>query len=421
MGWKTAVNTNIYIAEEDADGLIPDDPALQAHRYVSCGLEGTYDTIKSDTKLPGRNPSKNYRGTDSNAGDFAVNFAPNEYEKLLAAVLCSEHGFVKDSELSDDTHDVFKMLPGNKQRSFALLKEFSQDPKLYQLFRGVQVNTLGIQFTIGALVKMTFGLMGSNNPLLEETLPVGMANKLTAFDTDEYITTKGNWKYKGEEEPEPVEYIDGVDISLNISNNMSDLKGLFQPEAIDKSLNMLDITGNINEYVKDGKLYNRAKRGADGTLYITVRSDKHDIEYTLVLNISFDNSTMSGDSQLQYALPFTTYGEDRFYIIKKAPAAPEVVEPEPEPEPEPEIDVEGVTLNKNTLTLVEGETEQLEATVEPDEATNKEVTWSSSDEGVATVDPDGLVEAVAAGNAVITVTTEDKGFEATCSVEVTAV
>jgi hypothetical protein len=324
MSWKTAANTNIYIQEETPDGQLQPSPNVQSHRYVSCALEGSYDTINSDTKLPGRNPSKNYRGTNSNAGDMVINFASDEYDKLIAAVLCSENGFVRSEERSTPEHDVFVLIPGNKQRAFMLLKEFTQDPRLYQLFRGVQINTLGISFTIGALIKMTFGLMGANNPELDEAAPFSLTNRIPPPETDEIITTTGSWEVKGPDDAAPVEYIDGVDISLNISNNMTNLPALFQPEAIDKSVNMLDIKGTINEYVKDGKLYNLAKRGADCQLIITVKAPKDDIEYKFILNISFDNSTLSGDTQLQYALPFTTFGENRFVLIKKAPAMSEL-------------------------------------------------------------------------------------------------
>jgi hypothetical protein len=319
MGWKTAVNTNLYLIETPNDTLSA-TPELQALRNVSCSLEGSYETIQSDTKLPGRNPSKNHRGTDANAGDLVVNFAPLEHDKLLEAVLCSEEGFVKNTALSDSDTNVYDMVIGNKQRSFALLKEYTQEPKLYQLFRGLQINTAAISFTISAVVKMTFGLMGANNPELEDDAPIDMTDKLAALTTEEFITLQGSAKFKGPDDPVPVEYIDYVDINLNINNNMADLKGLFQKESIDKSLGMLDITGTINEYVKDGKLYNLAKQGKGGELHITVYSEPDDVEYEFILQISFDNSTLSGDTQLQYALPFTTYGEDRFIIRKKVAA-----------------------------------------------------------------------------------------------------
>ena len=82
------------------------------------------------------------------------------------------------------------------------------------------------------------------------------------------------------------------------------------------------------------------------------------------------------------------------------------------------VSVTEVTLDKTELTLTEGETETLTATVKPDNADNKKVTWSSDKTEVATVDGAGRVTAVKAGEAVITVTTEDGGKTATCRVTV---
>ena len=82
------------------------------------------------------------------------------------------------------------------------------------------------------------------------------------------------------------------------------------------------------------------------------------------------------------------------------------------------IPVTGVTLNKTALTLNIGANETLTATVAPADATNKKVTWKSSDAAVATVDANGKVTAVKAGEATITVTTEDGGKTATCKVTV---
>lgn len=84
------------------------------------------------------------------------------------------------------------------------------------------------------------------------------------------------------------------------------------------------------------------------------------------------------------------------------------------------VSVTGVTLNKTQLNLVEGNSEGLTATVTPSDATNKNVTWSSSNSSVATVDATGKVTALSAGNATITVTTADGSKTAVCSVSVTA-
>ena len=84
------------------------------------------------------------------------------------------------------------------------------------------------------------------------------------------------------------------------------------------------------------------------------------------------------------------------------------------------VNVTEVTLDKTELTLTEGETETLTATVKPDNADNKKVKWSSDKTDVATVDGAGRVTAVKAGEAVVTVTTEDGGKTATCKVTVKA-
>lgn len=82
--------------------------------------------------------------------------------------------------------------------------------------------------------------------------------------------------------------------------------------------------------------------------------------------------------------------------------------------------VTGVTLSASTLNITVGESETLTATVEPADATDKTITWSSSDETKASVDENGEVTAIAAGTTTITVTTFDGGFTASCEVTVAA-
>ena len=79
--------------------------------------------------------------------------------------------------------------------------------------------------------------------------------------------------------------------------------------------------------------------------------------------------------------------------------------------------VSNITLDKTELSLSIGDSETLTATIEPGDATNKTVTWSSDKPGVAAVDASGNVTAVAAGNATITAMA-DGGKTATCVVQV---
>ncbi|MBR4749397.1 MAG: Ig-like domain-containing protein [Abditibacteriota bacterium] len=77
-----------------------------------------------------------------------------------------------------------------------------------------------------------------------------------------------------------------------------------------------------------------------------------------------------------------------------------------------------ITLNKTSLSLETGKSEQLTPAVTPDNAFNKGVTWLSYDESIATVDADGNVKGVAPGATTIRVKTKDGGFTAKCKVKV---
>ena len=84
------------------------------------------------------------------------------------------------------------------------------------------------------------------------------------------------------------------------------------------------------------------------------------------------------------------------------------------------VSVTGVSVSPTTGSIAYGEsTLTIKATVTPSNATNKAVTWTSSNENVATVSVKGVVTAVSAGTATITATTMDGGFAATCTVTVT--
>jgi|GEM_PF-2771543 len=115
---------------------------------------------------------------------------------------------------------------------------------------------------------------------------------------------------------------------------------------------------------------------------------------------------------------FTTYGikmnddayKFEFYVVKE----------DVTPEPGDPVLVSSVSLNQEALTLEEGKTAQLIASILPENADNKEVAWNSSDSGIATVDATGLVTAVTEGTATIIVSTKDgSDLSAQCAVSVT--
>jgi uncharacterized protein (TIGR02145 family) len=168
----------------------------------------------------------------------------------------------------------------------------------------------------------------------------------------------------------------------------------------------------------------------DGTPSITVSGDKPGGKITITVNVDW---TAKPDVTWLRVVPESGKGSDQPVTI--------TVTCDPNPNPEPRegkititaggiskeitviqpavvIEVTGITLQPAEAALSDGETVQLTATVEPDNATDKSVTWTTSDAQVATV-ADGLVTAVGEGTATITATASG-GKTAACTVTVTS-
>ncbi|MBO4862918.1 MAG: Ig-like domain-containing protein [Eubacterium sp.] len=104
--------------------------------------------------------------------------------------------------------------------------------------------------------------------------------------------------------------------------------------------------------------------------------------------------------------------------VKKASATPT---PTPSPSAKPTekpVIANGIILSSAALNMKKGEKSKLTAEVKPANTTDKSLTWSSSDDKVASVDKDGNVSALKKGDAVITVSNKASGLKATCSVNV---
>ena len=130
---------------------------------------------------------------------------------------------------------------------------------------------------------------------------------------------------------------------------------------------------------------------------------------SLPAGLSLDENTITGTPTAAGTSTFTVKAENTAGSDSKELTL--TINPAP-------VLVTSVALNKSELSLYTGQSEILTATVQPEDATNKNVTWSSDKPAVATVEG-GTVTARGAGEATITVTTEDGKKTATCTVTVT--
>ena len=134
---------------------------------------------------------------------------------------------------------------------------------------------------------------------------------------------------------------------------------------------------------------------------------------------SIDNAPEIEDYEISQVVP-TSATINGNTTVSYIYAAIEIEEPEDPDIPEDDkISVTSVSLDQTSITVKEGENVQLTATVLPENATNKRVTWSASNSN-CTVTQSGLVYGLTEGDSVITVTTKDGGFTATCNVTIEA-
>ena len=145
-------------------------------------------------------------------------------------------------------------------------------------------------------------------------------------------------------------------------------------------------------------------------------------ELTDTTNVYFITSKETGFASKEEALGLQTGGEDEPTKPEEGgqnePTKPEDQSNNPVDTVSSQVAVKSVALDKSKISIGKGGTYQLTATFSPENATNKEVIWSSSDEKIATVSAEGLVTAKKKGSCVITVTTKDGALTATCKVTV---
>ena len=136
---------------------------------------------------------------------------------------------------------------------------------------------------------------------------------------------------------------------------------------------------------------------------VVVKDGNKTLKENTDYSVSYSNNISVGEAKITISglNNYNSYTQKTFKIIKQ----------------DTTISVTGISLNKTTTSIEVGKTETLIATITPSNATNKTVTWTSSDTSMATVDSNGKVTAKKIGTATITATTSN-GKTSTCKVTV---
>lgn len=238
--------------------------------------------------------------------------------------IVGEHTFVDTTEPEFDGGDsgvtgvmagIFnakELTPSDIQKTFYVLREYTQNPAKYQLFKGMKVNQLTMSCEVDAFVKLAWELQGVDNPTKVDVSPVSLTNPKPNFTTKSMTTMNGALKVNG------VANRQSSTFELTLNNNMEATPALFEKEAIESSLGNLEITGSVTEYFTTGELYNRAINGEKTPIEISFNgmSGTDKVKYVFEVMTKFDPPTEDGDTKLSHTLGFKTFGQNRMRITK---------------------------------------------------------------------------------------------------------
>lgn len=296
----------MYLGKEE-NGELVEGTEMQPMRndIDSFSVAGTAEEITSDIDLPEtRIASTPEIGTESNSGDMATEWNINEQDDLFAAVFCGEWKENGDTKKSLTLGDV--------ATSFTLLKKYSQKPVAWQLFKKEYVNQLTMDFATDSFVKLTWNLMGSNNPkkVFEDPLTDKNVTYAETLKTKSFLTKKG-WLKIGDTVDNLVQIRQSPSMNITINNNFERTPALFEEESIENSLGNFDVTGSIDVYNVDDlghDLYNDAVEGKDKVVQVKVARTVGTVttSYTLTLNVHLGAPSESKNgNKLQFSVPIT--------------------------------------------------------------------------------------------------------------------
>ncbi|WP_052447398.1 CehA/McbA family metallohydrolase [Clostridium polynesiense] len=198
------------------------------------------------------------------------------------------------------------------------------------------------------------------------------------------------------------------DTEIQISNEDRDI------ELIDDSISLIEpkeiATGDSMLEISEGlllKIKGEVKRATDNSLYIDDGSGEARVYINGYIGDDTDNEEMLGkwDKNIKVGDTVSAVGlasqdaEGHRIRVRNTSEILKIT-----------IPLQGITLNKEKLTLLPGGSEELLVSFQPENATNKNILWSSSDTTIVSVDEKGMVTANKTGSAIITAISEDGGF-----------
>ncbi len=332
---------------------------MTPRRVSDNSVAGTAEEITSDIILPdSRIPSTPEVGTESNAGDIATEWnVDGEQDDLFAGAFCGSW--------TSPVNGKSTLTLGDAVKAFLMVKKYPQTPLAWQMYTKQYVNQLTMDFATDAFVKLTWNLMGSNNPKKVFSEPSSYDGRTLAYGsakTGKSFLTKKGWLKYGDAIGSLVAVRQSPSMNITINNNLERTPALFEEESIENSLGDFVIEGTFDVYNVDDlghQIYNDAVDGKDKILQVRVQRNVNGTltAYTLTLNVHLGAPTESKNgNKLQFSVPFKVNSSANLLLEKET-----VIEDAETPSfsntlanATYEVDASSVTALNGTATVTDG-------------------------------------------------------------------
>lgn len=289
-------------------------------------IVGATDEITSDVKIPDtRIPSESETGTSSSSGDLSTEWNIDEQDDFLASLLCSSWVEGDDYD-SDDGTGTKTLVLGTSRDVYQMVKYYSQTPKEWKVFTGLQLNQLQINMELNSFVKMSWGWLGANNPKSVSTDPYSASASTTyadAMTTKSFKTLEGSFKYGDAQNSITNQIRQASSINLTINNNKERTDALFETDAIEMSDGDFVVEGSFDIWKADALATTLENYAIDGTkkwlsfvVSRTVATIKTSYEIQILAKLKTPSESKDG-SKLKTTINFSVHDKDGIKIIKK--------------------------------------------------------------------------------------------------------
>lgn len=283
MGQASGSMHSINYVPETVFGETPATPAFKKFRHNSNTLNLTRTAFGSEELRSDRMIADYRAGTRSVEGNIVSELSKGSHDDMLAAALCGTWA-----------GNVLKA--GAVRHSFTM-ERFFEDVEEMLRYTGVQVDTLQLGMTTGALVSMTFGFWGQDMSIPTE--PVTGATYADASVTPTMDAISGTVLEGG------VEIGVATEVSLNLSNGLNPRFVIGSARSLEPSISRSNLTGSLSAYFENTQLYQKFLSSTNSSLSVQC-SDGVD-SYTFLiprLKYTAGDIPVSGEGPISISMPF---------------------------------------------------------------------------------------------------------------------